>query len=315
MKKILTLLFIAFSFIGHSQEIIEREDMEDAIHLISSYVPLRSSQPYCMVNFGVYIPKDTVTINTYIISFFYDTPKEILLDTTAEVDIRFSDGTLFTFNNANNAKKSIMKDSMIGFRSVISYNCLQKIIHVPIAEIKFNTPLYTHQILMEDKMRLFLPTLAQFIVDKSDAEFDPILEEARSLDVSAITFDPTANKQLDKKYFGKYTGEWNMDETLANFELYIQSDTSYILWHFLKGVEKEDLKNTVRQTLNIRGVTENNILIMDVCYDENDPGHTNGRRTYYLKLSEDGKVIYGSTKAFVSWVGYLYGKKVKRFSK
>lgn len=315
MKKSLVVLCILFSFVGHSQEIIDREDNDYAVHFKTSYVPLRSVKPYCLANLGVYIPKDSTSADTYIISFFYDTPKEIKLDSTAEVEIRFSDGTLFVFNNIYDSKSVIMKDSMITFRAIISYNFLDKLTRVPITNIMFNTPLYTHQIVMEDKMILNLPVLAQFAIDKSDEEFKPILEEARSLNESPISFAPKTNKQLDKKYYGKYTGEWNRDETLANFELYIKSDTSYILWHFIKGAEKIDLENTIHQTLNIRGVTENGILIMDVCFNENDPGHTNGRRTYYLKLSEDGKVIYGSTKAFVNWVGYLYGKKVKSFNK
>lgn len=312
MKKILLVSLVFFHHSIFAQEIVNRSDEGNTISLLSSSVPLRLAEPYCFVRAGAIITKDTIIPNIYLFSFYYNTPQEILLDTTSEIEIRFSDGALFSFNNINNSKNITLKDSMVSFKSILSYNCLQKIIHVPISTITFITPLYTHQIEMEDKMKLFFPNLVKFILDKSDEEFEPILKEARSWNAPPIVFNPMGNQQLDKKYYGKYSGEWNREGIVATFKLYIKSDTSYIVWHFLKNpYENKD----VMQVLNIRGVDENSSLVMDVCFDEKDPDHTNGRRTYYLKLAENGKVVYGSSIAFNNLEGHLYGVRKKKFRK
>jgi hypothetical protein len=315
MKKIITILCLAMTNTIHAQEIIERRDTNQVISLLTSTAPLQLEPMFCSVNASVLIPKDTITSNLYILSFFYNTPKEILLDTTAEIEIRFSDGGIYTFNNARNSEEITPKDSSVSFQLMVSYNCLNKMTEIPVSEISFVSPLYTHRIEIEDKMKLYLPNLARYILDKSDEEYLPILNWQRSLNAPAIVFDSRANKQLDKKYLGKYSGEWYRDEYLYNYDLYIKSDTSYIDWYIVKDPYENDPQRIKTQVLNIRTITENNTLIMDVCYEADKSDYTGGRRTFYLKLSENGKVIYGMSEEFNRFFANMYGVRKETYRK
>ena len=315
MKKIITILCLAMTNTMHAQEIVERRDTNQVISLLTSTEPLQFEPMFCSVSAGALITKDTVTANLYILSFFYNTPKEILLDTTAEIEIRFSDESLYTFKYGRMAKEITPKDSSVGFHTMVSYNCLKKMTEVPVSEISFVTPLYTHRIEIEDKMKLYLPNLARYILDKSDEEYLPILNWQRSLNAPAIVFDSRGNKQLDKKYLGKYSGEWYRDEYLYNYDLYIKSDTSYIDWYIIKDPYEKEPKRIKTQVLNIRTITENNTLIMDVCYEADKSDYTDGRRTFYLKLSENGKVIYGVTESFNRFFANMYGVRKEKYGK
>ncbi len=315
MKKIIIIFCLALSNKMYAQEIIERSDSNQVISLLTSSVPLQLKPKFCSVNAVVLIPKDTVTADVFFLSFFYDTPMEFILDSSAEVQIRFSDGSLYSYNYSRNLKKLIPKDSNVCFQAIVSYNCLSKMNKILVCEISFITPLYTHRIKIEDNMKLYLVNLARFILDKSDEEYRPILQWERSLNARAIIFDSRANKQLDKKYLGMYSGEWYEDEYLYNFDLYLKSDTSYIVWYIIKDSIEINPKRIKTQVLNIRTITENNTLIMDVCYEADKSDYTDGRRTFYLKLSEDGKVIYGRTSIFDQYWAEMYGVRKKRYKR
>ena len=312
MKKTIILLFLVASNTIHAQEIIKRSDSNNLITLFSSVALIQMEPKFCSANAGVIITKDTVTSNIYMVSFFYKSPKEILLDTTAEIEIRFADGSLFTYNNCGALKGTTQKDSTASLQILASYNCMRKMTKIPVSEISFITPLYTHTIVIEDQMKLFLPNLARLILDKTQEEYLPIVELERSLNVPPIVFDSKGNKQLDKKYLGRYSGEWYADEYLYTYDLYIKPDTSYIVWYIINDPYESLPKRIKTQVLNIRTITENNTLIMDVCYEADKAGYTDGRRSFYLKLSENGKVLYGETSAFNKRFGKLYGIKKRK---
>lgn len=313
MNKFIIIVSLLVCQTVKAQEIIYRVDSNQVISILTSTSPLQLEPLFCSVSAGSLIPKDTVTANLYVLSFFYNTPKEITLDTADVVEIRFSDGAIFSFNYGRNSNKVIEKDSSAYFGISVSYECLEKMTKVPVSEITFVTSLYEHRIEIEDKMKLYLPNLAKFLLDKVEEEYNNILTYERGINAPAIVFDSRANKELDKKYYGKYSGEWYGDDFLYNFDLYIKSDTSYVIWYILKDPYESDPKRIKTQLLNIRTITDNNTLILDVCYDINKPDYTDGRRIFYLKLSEDGKMIYGRTTVYDQYRAEMYGKRKKKY--
>ncbi len=315
MNKFIIIISLLVCQTVKAQEITYRVDSNQVISILTSTSPLQLEPLFCSVSAGSLIPKDTVTPNFYVLSFFYNTPKEITLDTADVVEILFSDGVIFSFNYGRNTSKVIEKDSSACFGVSVSYECLKKMTKVPVSEITFVTSLYEHRIEIEDKMKLYLPNLAKFLLDKVEEECNNILFYERSKNVPTIVFDSRANHELDKKYYGKYSGEWYEDDFLYNFDLYIKSDTSYVVWYILKDPNEPDLKRKKSQLLNIRTITENNTLILDVCYDKNKSDYTDGRRTFYLKLSEDGKMIYGRTSIYDQYWAEMYGKRKKKYRK
>ena len=314
MNKFIIIIFLLVCQTVKAQEIVYRKDSNQVISLLTSTSLLQLEPLFCSVNAIALLPEDTLTENICMLTFFYNSPKEILLDTTDVVEIRFSDGTFFSFNYGRDSGDLIEKDSSASFGFLVSYNCLKKMTKVPVSDITFITSLYEHRIEIEDKLKLNLPNLAKFLLVKLEEEYNNILTFQRRMNVPAIVFDSKANHELDKKYFGKFSGEWYRDDYLYDFDLYIKSDTSYIVWY----VRKDPDENVVKiksQLLNIRTLTNNNTLILDVCYDKSKPLYTNGRRTFYLKLSEDGKTIYGSTSEFEVHWAEMYGKRKKKYRK
>jgi len=251
----------------------------------------------------------------YALTFFYKTPKEITLDTTAEVELRFSDGALFTFNQVRNQLEITAKDSLIGFQCLVSYKCLSKMTKIPVCDVIFTTPLYTINIEIEDKIKLFLPNLARLILDKANEEYVAILNFERSKYATPIAFDPVNNQKLDKKYLGKYSGEWYVGEFLYNFDIFIKSDSSYIVWQIINDPNESKPYRIKTQVLNIRPFTDPYTLVMDVCFESDKPDYTGGRRTFYLKLSEDKNMLYGETWLFNQRCGKMYGIKKESYQR
>lgn len=181
MKKAIVILCLLVGNIIYAQEIILREDSNQIIRLLSSTSPLQLEPFFCSVNASVLIPKDTITPNVYVLTFFYNTPKDFILDSTDEIEIRFSDGALYNYNYSRDISKFIQKDSSVCFNTLVSYNCLRKMTQIPIREILFITGRYTHRIEIEDKKKLNMPNLARLILDMVDEEYGPILQMQRGL--------------------------------------------------------------------------------------------------------------------------------------
>jgi hypothetical protein len=186
---------------------------------------------------------------------------------------------------------------------------------IPVSDVIFTTPLYTINIEIEDKIKLFLPNLARLILDKANEEYVAILNFERSKYATPIAFDPVNNQKLDKKYLGKYSGEWYVGELIYNFDIYLKSDTSYIVWQIINDPNESKPYRIKTQVLNIRPFTDPYTLVMDVCFESDKPDYTGGRRTFYLKLSEDKKMLYGESWLFNQRCGKMYGIKKESYQR
>ena len=100
-----------------------------------------------------------------------------------------------------------------------------------------------------------------------------------------------------------------MKEFIYSFDLFIKSDTSYIVWHVINDPNESKPYRIKTYLLNIRPFTDPYTLTMDVCFDTNNPEDTMGRQTYFLKLSEDEKIIYGEAWVWGQAWGKMYGVK------
>lgn len=315
MKKYILLFCLLISNRIFAQEIAYKDETESYVSFLTTTQPLQFAPNLCSVSSGALIPSDTAASAVYMLFFYYNTPKTIMLDSSCMVELMFSDETTYRFNYVVRHEEVIPQDSSVTFNTIVNNECMYKLTKVPIKNISFITPIYKHQIELEDRMKLFLPNLARFVLDKSDQVFQNNLNFERSIHAPSISFDVRGNKILDKRYFGKYSGEWYRDSLLYNFDLYITSDTSYIVWYILKDSYEVDSKRIKVQLLNIREVTENNTLVMDVCYDSTKADYTCGRRTFYLKLSENGNVMYGSSLEFGINEAHMFAIRKKKYLK
>jgi hypothetical protein len=315
MKKMIIIFCIAFSNVIQAQEIEERLDENGVITIRTTNVFLNVGDQYSYARAAGLISKDTLLDPVYVLSICYKTPKDLLLDTTAVAEIRFSNGDLFSFNYSRKSQELIPKDSIVRFSFLTSYNCLNEMQHVPISDISFISTNYVHKIEIEDEMKLRLPNLANLLISNCKTEYSSILKEERRLNAPAIVFDSRGNKKIDKKYYGKFSGEWNCDNILYNFDLYITSDTSYINWFVIYDPNARNPNAVQTQVLNDRDLTENNNLILDVCFEPDKAEYTNGSRWYMLNLSQNGKVLYGLSVELDKYYGEMYGVKKKKYKK
>ena len=313
MKKLITVILIVLVHFCTAQQIAERTDGEEAISLLTNVIYLQDDLESFRAGLAAIVYKDTVNRNDYLLSLFYDTPKEFCLDTSTEIEIRFSDGVTYNYKQFKNSNERFLKDSTACVQCLIGQKCLQKMTEVPVSHITFLTPAYNHRIGIEDAMKLCLPNLAKLILEKANEEKWAIIDREQRWNAPAIVFDSKVNQQLDEKFLGKYSGEWHRDSFIYNVELYIKRDTSYIVWHIIKDASEEDPKLIKTQALNIRPITDSNKIVMDVCYDPANEGYTIGRRTFYLKLSEDGKWLYGQTSLLNEFFGQMCTKKIEKY--
>jgi len=315
MKKFILIFCFLISKTIFGQEIAYKDETETYVSFLTTTQPLQFEPNLCSVSSAALIPSDTAISVVYMLFFYYNTPKTIMLDSSCTVELMFSDETTYRFNYVVRKEEMIPQDSSVTFNTIVNYECMYKLTKMPIKNISFITPLYRHQIVIEDRMKLFLPNLARFVLDKSDQVFQNNLNFERSIHVPSISFDVRGNKILDKRYFGKYSGEWYRDSFLYNFDLYITSDTSYIVWYILKDSYEINPKRIKTQLLNIRELSENKTLIMDVCFDSTKEDYTSGRRTFYLKLSENGNVMYGSSLEFGIHEAHMFAIRKKKYLK
>jgi hypothetical protein len=315
MKKLMIIACVALSNVIQAQKIEERLDEEDFISLLTSNVLLDGGENFSYASAGSLIPKDTLLDLIYVLNVYYKTPNEILLDSTAVVEIRFTNGDLFTYNYSRDQINVIQKDSMVMFHFLPSFNCLNKMTNVPISEISFITSDYVHKLVIEDNMKLQFPKLANLLIENCRTEYTSILKEARNLNAPAIVFDSRGNKNLDKKYYGKYKGEWKYDNILYNFDLYIKSDTSYINWFVINDPNETNTNRIKTQVLNVSMMNDNNVLVLEVCYEATKADYTNGTRIYFLNLSQNGKVLYGNSAELHKYYGEMYAIKIKKYKK
>jgi len=313
MKKLIIIACVAFSNAIQAQIIKERVDEDDAISLQTSNVILNVGEKFSYASAGVVIPKDTLLDIIYVFSLCYKTPVECVLDSNAVVHIGFSNGDLLSYNYCRDKKLIIPKDSIVKFNFLPSFNFLNTMTNSTVSEISFTSSNYSHRIDIVDDKQLQLPKLSNLLLANCLTEYNSILKKARSEEESIVVFNAKGNKMLDKKFYGKYSGEWNCDSILYNFDLYIKSDTSYIDWFVIYDPNVSNPKAIQTQVLNVRHLTKNNNLILDVCYEPDKAEYTNGSRWYMLNLSQNGKVLYGLSVELNKYYGEMYGVRKKSY--
>jgi hypothetical protein len=315
MKILMIIACIALSNVIQAQIIKERLDEDGVISLQTSNVILGVGEKFSYANAGVVIPKDTLLDIIYVFSLCYKTPFECVLDSNAVVHIGFSNGDLLSYNYCRDKKLIIPKDSIVKFNFLPSFNFLNTMTNATVSEISFTSSNYKHRIDIEYEMQLRLPKLSNLLLANCLTEYNSILKSARIEQEPVVVFNANGNKMLDKKFYGKYSGEWNCDNILYNFDLYIKSDTSYIDWFVIYDPNVGNPKAIQTQVLNVRHLTKNNNLVLDVCYEPDKADYTNGSRWYVLNLSQNGKVLYGLSVELNKYYGEMYGVKKKKYKK
>jgi hypothetical protein len=253
------------------------------------------------------IPKDTLGVPSFMTVFSYEAPAFTKPSNNDAVEIIFANGDKFRFYRDSFWAAPTPKDSLVFFSSVISIDFLQKLDATVVKEIRFLTKSYKHIITLEDEFKLVLPHLSMYILGKTGTIFFEMSDLIKHTvcDTKNDIFD--ANKIIDKKFLGKYSGEWSNDGLLYRFDLFIERDKSYFMWYSVNDPDEKTIRVKI-QYLQLRPELINNTLIMDVCFDANNTDYTSGKRTFYLRLSEDGKVLYGYSTAF-GRTAQMYGIK------
>lgn len=178
MKYFLLIYLFLQSNISQGQEIDIRKENDEGVVFLTTTLPLQIEPHLFSTNAIVMIPKDPLVSPDYVFSFFYNSPEEITLDTTCEVEIRFWDGTLFSFPYFKHRNRYVIKDSTVCFQVFISSDCILKMKDMPVRYYIFNTPLYQHKITIEDKAKMIMPLLTRYILKKQDEEYT-ILSQKR----------------------------------------------------------------------------------------------------------------------------------------
>jgi hypothetical protein len=62
-------------------------------------------------------------------------------------------------------------------------------------------------------------------------------------------------------------------------------------------------------------MNDNNVLVLEVCYEATKADYTNGTRIYFLNLSQNGKVLYGNSAELHKYYGEMYAIKIKKYKK
>jgi hypothetical protein len=315
MKKLMIIACVFLTNAIQAQIIKERFDEDGAISLQTSNVILRVGEKFSYANAGVVIPKDTLLDIIYVFSLCYKTPVECLLDSNAVVHIGFSNGDLLSYNYCRDKKLIIPKDSIVKFNFLPSFNFLNTMTNATVSEISFTSSNYKHRIDIVEDMQLQLPKLSNLLLANCLTEYNSILKSARIEQDPVVVFSSIGNKLLDKKFYGKYSGEWNCNSILYNFDLYIKSDTSYIDWFVINDANETNPNSIKTQVLNVSTMNDNNVLVLEVCYEATKADYTNGTRIYFLNLSKNGKVLYGNSAELHKYYGEMYAIKIKKYKK
>jgi hypothetical protein len=316
MKMPLTILLLLAYTNSKAQLDINISESNDIIEITSNWEPIQGSPSYTRIYMASAILKDTTTLNgVNLIMFQFLTDEKIVPDHSDECEINFVDGKTFTFKRYMKDSSSISDENDTGsihiFGAMISGNCFKKLSETMIDNIRIITKEYIHTVKFPDITKLTIPNLSRKIYEKLDQLYMANLNEKRY--INHTVFDPSGNKSIDKKFLGKYSGEWYYNEFLYTFDLFIKRDTSYIVWKVINDTTRIP-GDLYTQTVNVSpGYYEGHILLK-VCYDSSKPGYTWDTRIFDIKLSDDGKVVYGET--FINDVpfGVWYGKREKRYN-
>ena len=312
MKKIIVLFCLALSVKAQSQSILKREEDSSSVSIITTRSDIsENDNNYDFIAKGI-IFKDTNNFPLFLASFSFNSPRNMSIDSSDEIEFDFCDGKIFSFPRNNFEPEDVEKDSLANFTFKISYECLVHMGLKMVNEFIITTKYGTDTVRIADKFKLVIPNTANLLLKVCGEENDKIYDYKTSHEVEFIVDSLSERRNIDKKYFGKYTGEWNGEwggnNLVYTFELTLKKDTSYFLWkQLIPGSSKESEIN--KQVVNVITGKDSNHLLLTVVFDENHPETTGDLRKFDLKLSEDGKMIYGESYFNGVYFGKYYGIK------
>ena len=312
MKRIILLSMIFLLRQGFAQSVKVISEDDTYIHLLGSGVHLSNQENFLRANFGSYIEKDSIYKVGFILTFFYNSPEHVLFDSSDEVEIYFTDGEKYALNKYDINHEEFDKDSLTMFICLADKDFVKKLVETDVESVSIQTKSYTYNTIVDDTCRSNLSKLAESIVIKSNDVFVKYSKGEKVSEDNQEVFSPEGNKLIDKKYLGKYSGEWRGEDITLSFDLYIKTDTSYFIWSPISknGTNKKSFTN---QVVNVRTDESTGDLLLIVCFDDKKEYESTVVDKYKLSLSENGKVLYGTGMISETNASSLYGIRKKKY--
>lgn len=295
-----------------AQNVNEISEDDAYIHLLGSGVNLSYDKNPMRANFGSYIEKDSIYRVGFVMTFFYNSPEHVVFDSADAVEINFTNGEKYRFNKYNVNNEEFDKDSLTMFICLPEKDFVKKLIESDIENVSITTKSYTYNTYVDDTCKNKLSKLAELIVIKSNEVFIKYSKGEKLTDDYQIVFNPEGNKLIDKKFLGKYSGEWRGDDKTFSFDLYIKRDTSYFVWSQLSS-DQSKKKIFTNQVVNVSKDEDTGDLILTVCLSSPNEYESGMIDKYKLTLSENGKVIYGAGMNSGSNTSSLFGLRKKKY--
>ena len=103
------------------------------------------------------------------------------------------------------------------------------------------------------------------------------------------------SKSEAQDHSGNYSGEWaGLDGDFWTFKLHIEKDNNFFIWSHINPPSVPETVSGTEFLKYTAGNTANTFRLTG--YKKDDPKNILLLGDYYLKVSEDGKIIYGSMK-------------------
>jgi len=98
-----------------------------------------------------------------------------------------------------------------------------------------------------------------------------------------------------QNYFGNYKGEWSsLDGDHWKFNLHLEKGISYFIWSYINPPSVPDTTTGKEYLKYTAGKTSKTMQLTG--YKKEDPHNILLLGDYFLQLSEDGRILYGSMK-------------------
>ncbi len=311
MKTILITALMSFTFFPtlKSQTISERTADDLSVSLLTSKELIKSDTLFCTIRMASIIPKDTSYPVNYLLCFHYKATASFIAMADDEVEINFADGTVYSFKRVDSDTGQINKGDTSSFLATISPNFLIKLRTCIVTEVGFRTTTDLYKIDINDLYKLSFLKTAELLYNTGIEEEVKLLQQIEYDPFEAIRFGD--RKEINKKYYGIYEGEWSANDHLTKFTLYLNKDTAYFAWNVFSGADGKKKRPIIEFLKVDQGKGPNNLILCG--YKKLDPDGFIVLGKFDLKLSENGDVLYGDTKIGVTWYGRIYGIRKKRF--
>jgi hypothetical protein len=104
------------------------------------------------------------------------------------------------------------------------------------------------------------------------------------------------SKSEAQNYSGNYSGEWSsLDGDFWTFKLHIEKDNNFCVWSHIHPPTVPEIVSGTEYLKYTAGNTAKTFRLTG--YKKEDPHNILLLGDYFLKVSENGKIIYGSMKS------------------